>query len=604
MARTKNYRTSEGSAEQVTTPATPCDITLPSSEDAYIDMKTLLGPGARFVYNSRPLDLRPWLDRGIDPWVYTSGFCLKKMLLSGTREVTTITTYYHHLPDLFNYLMDGTGSPANPRIDTPADLLPKHILHFIGWLQRRAQAKDWGINATRNSYQRVKAVLLEMFAQGFIQGEPRLFFPINQLPWRIGESVHTSLSDAEQEQMAKAIKSDLIDVHHGRSKLSQGSIQALRLLLVAHRQGKNLTPLLEMRRDALAPGFLPGTIHIRTYKRRSKKVRVSAGRATQIGQVNMPSDVPLEEELLFNLAEGAVLQQAIACSQDLMSEAPAAFKQRIWLYRVERTSLSTQKGSVTCLNAKSIQNTIASLVARHNLLGDDGQPMCINLSRLRKSFFDRALRAADGDMAITANLMGNTPAVAETHYPSMNDARKAEAARFMNEDYTALMRAKALPEQESKPQHALVSVPTPVAGCIDSIQGQYAPQDGRSHCDRFVMCFFCSSFVIAGTIEELWRLFSFQVFAKAELEYLDENLSNETTADGRLEDLRDRYRVAIPYIDDFTQRQFADSRVTMARAKTAASLHPYWQYQMTMSRRARSNASSQDNYRGGKQLGS
>jgi hypothetical protein len=104
------------------------------------------------------------------------------------------------------------------------------------------------------------------------------------------------------------------------------------------------------------------------------------------------------------------------------------------------------------------------------------------------------------------------------------------------------------------------------------------------------MCLFCSSFAVVGTVEGLWRLFSFQAFARAELDYLDETLGAERTADELLEDLRDRYRVAIPYIDDFTQRQFARTKVAKARAKTAAGLHPFWQHQMTMSRRARSRA--------------
>lgn len=132
--------------------------------------------------------------------------------------------------------------------------------------------------------------------------------------------------------------------------------------------------------------------------------------------------------------------------------------------------------------------------------------------------------------------------------------------------------------------------PTPVSGCQDTLHGEHAPHDSHNHCDRYVMCLFCSSFAVVGTVEGLWRLFSFQAFARAELDYLDETLGAERTADELLEDLRDRYRVAIPYIDDFTQRQFARTKVAKARDKTAASLHPFWQHQMTMSRRARSRA--------------
>ena len=298
-----------------------------------------------------------------------------------------------------------------------------------------------------------------------------------------------------------------------------------------------------------------------------------------------------------------MLQQAIVSTRDLAREAPPALKQRIWLYRAEASSGATKRGSVTCLDSKSLDRAIQGVIQRHNLLGDDGLPLRLNLSRLRKSRFDRALRAADGDMVITANLMGNTPRVAGANYPSMNEARKAEAADFMNGDYTALMRAEGQPPRglEIRPVQvhpfkvkkdgaSALPTPTPVSGCTDSISGEHAPHDGRSHCDRYVMCLFCSSFAIIGTVDELWRLFSFQVFAQAELDHLDEVLGPERTADHLLEDLRDRYRVAIPYIDDFTQRQFARSRVAQARARTAGGLHPFWRHQMTMSRRARSRA--------------
>jgi len=253
------------------------------------------------------------------------------------------------------------------------------------------------------------------------------------------------------------------------------------------------------------------------------------------------------------------------------------------------------------LRADSLAAAIMALLRRHQLLGDDGKPMRLNLSRLRKSFFDRAFRTSDGDLAVTANLMGNTPQVASLNYPSMNDARKAEAAVFMN-DYADLMRggtgggdkACTMPRViEVRPFRSAgaTALPahTPVSGCTDTLHGQHAPRDGRSHCDRYVMCLFCSSFAIVGTAEELWRLFSFQAFAKEELQYLDKTLGPGRTDDAALEDLRDRYRLAVPFIDDFTQRQFPRVKVVQARTKTAVGMHPFWRHQMTMSRRVRAD---------------
>lgn len=605
MPRKKNYETSEDRAAQAATTSSPPKPPTPSPDDVYIDMVALLGPEARFPQSTKVLDLRDWLHRGIDPWVCAAGFCLKSLLLSGSRSTGSVTTYFSHLPYLFEYLAGAEQGPVAPRASAPSSLSPLHVQHFIGWLKKRAQSESWRPSSTRSAYAAVKSVLVEMFAQGLIPGQPSRFFPRGAGPWRDGESRQTSLSDAEQERLAKAVKADLVEIHHGRLSLTQGAVQGLRLLVVAHRQGLNPTPLLEMRRDALAPGFLPGTIRIRTAKHRNKKLRASAGRAARPNDSEKPPEGQSDEQdLVFDLSEGAVLQRAIAGTRDLVQNAPSALKQRIWLYRSAVGATAITEGAITCLDTSSLRGAITGVIQRHGLLGDDDKPLRVNLSRLRKSYFDRALRAADGDIAISANLMGNTPQVTGGHYPSMNDARKAEAAGFMNDDYPALMRSGPVPREAAEIRlvqvHPLkaekgraplaMSKPTPVSGCQDSLHGEHAPHDGHNHCDRYVMCLFCSSFTVVGSVEGLWRLFSFQAFARAELDYLDVSLGAERTADELLEDLRDRYRVAIPYIDDFTQRQFARTRVAKARAKTAAGLHPFWQHQMTMTRRARSRA--------------
>lgn len=592
MPRTKNYMASEACAAKAISCPGRADEAKPCADDARVDMTALLKQGARFGGPTRTLDLRAWLGRGIDAWVFATTACLRAMLLSGARETESVATYFNCVKYLFAYLTTESQMWSGPRPQAPSELVPLHIQHFVGWLQKLAQGRGWSPASTHSAYRAIKAVIFEMFAQGFIAGEPFRLFPRGTLTWCDGGSRQTSLSDAEQERLAKAIKSDLVAIHHGRLALAPSVVQAIRLLVVAHRQGLNLTPLLEMRRDALMPGLLPGTIRIQTVKHRSKKIRWAAGRAA-------PSRQPSEDDILLDLSEGAVLQQAIACTRDLVVEAPAALKNRIWLYRAAR---SKNVGRVTCLTANTLQWAIRNLIQRHRLLGDDGKRLRINLSRLRKSRFDRALRAADGDMAITANLMGNTPRVAAMNYPSMNYARQAEAAAFMNSDYTAMMRAagnggekpgiwlhEVRPFSRTKDRSSSeLPSQTPVSSCMDTIGGEHAPKDGHSHCDRYVMCLFCSSFAIVGTVDELWRLFSFQKFARSELDYMDDALGAERTENEHLEELRDRYRLTIPYIDDFTQRQFARSRVARARAKTEAGLHPYWRHQMTMSRRARS----------------
>lgn len=597
MARTKNYRASPSRRDQAhaTTGAPNFAQPLPEPGVARIDMVALLGPDARFAMVEKNIDLSDWLGRGIDPWVWAAVTCLRAILLSGVRQTSTVTGYASQLRSFFTYLTEGR---KTPRVTTPADLSPAHIEAYIGWVQKRAQQHGWTEESVRTSFHSLKSALLEMFTQGFIPGEPTRFFKRASLPVGGCKSHHTSLNDTEQERLAQAIKADLVAVHHERLRLNPADVQALRLLLVAHRQGTNPTPLLELRRDAMAPGALPGTIRIRTVKQRNKRIRSCVGRDLP-GEA--PSGVQPEEYLVFPLAEGAVLQQAISSTEALVDKAPTCYKNRVWLYRSQEPG-KLRNGLVTCLTVRTLTSAIYALIRRHQLLGDDGQPLRLNLSRLRKSFFDRALRITDGDLAMTANLMGNTSSVAAVNYPSMNGARKAEAAKFMNDDYLALMLGSAVESDSVRTKPRVIAVkplkatrrsmptmllePTPVSSCKDTLNGEHAPRDGNNHCDRYVMCLFCSSFAIVGTVDELWRLFSFQMFAKAELERLDAGLGPERTSNDALEDLRDRYRLAIPYIDDFTQRQFPARSVREARAKTEVGLHPYWVYQMAMSRRA------------------
>lgn len=602
MARSKNYVVN--SVRQAQIDGGLRKALSPSSEnvEAVIDMITLLGPNARYSSNERNINLSDWLNLGIDKWVLATIFCFKAMLLSGARETSTVVQYCKSVRIFFSFL---TAGRSESRIAAPEYFSPLHVEWFVDWLRIRGEGRGETVGSTRNTFKNVKSILVEMFAQGYIVGDRSRFFKRGALPWKDSESRQTSLSDAEQERLAKVIKTDLVAAYHGRVQLYSSDLQSLRLLLVAHRQGTNPTPLLELQRDALAPGLLPGTIRVRTAKARSRKIRSGVGRAASVStgfELNQGEEAPAE--IVFGLAEGAVLQQAITSTEVLVEDAPPRYKNRVWLYRTQK--IAGTKPFVTCLTSATLRQAINRLITRHQLRADNGERLRLNLSRTRKSYFDRAFRTADGDLAKTANLMGNTPRVAGANYPSMNEGRKAEAAEFMNQDYVELMRTKSSSQQgrliplrpikiatassERTEPSAVTPVSTPVSACVDTLNGEHAPGNGHTHCDRYVMCLFCSSFAIVGSVDELWRLFSFQEFAKGELKYLDDVLGEELTEDDELEELRDRYRIAIPYIDDFTKKQFPPRVVNEARVQTEKSLHPFWTHQVALSRRARAQS--------------
>lgn len=610
MARTKVYEAAPqrvACARQATNARDGAGQALHVPQDARIDMGALLGDGARFANGERVVDLSNWLGRGIDPWVWASAAALRSLLLSGSRETATISSHGKRLLHFYRYLTEGR---SVPRAASPSGFTPLHLQEFAGWLQKHEQTHHWSKHSIRNVFASIRAVLNELFAQGFIASDPSFVLHRVKIPRATEkESRQGSLNDAEQERLAEAIKRDLIDSHHERLTLRDSEAQALRLLLIAQRQGMNPTPLLELRRDAMAPGLLPGTIRIRTVKHRSKRVRSSTARAASTADWDSTA---AEHEVTVGLSEGAVLQQAIAATQHLVAEAPAHHKDRVWLYRSPGSGRS-KRGSVTCLAPKTLHNAIQDLVRRHDLRGDDGLPLKVNLSRLRKSYFERAFRLADGDLLKTANLMGNTPRVVGLNYATMSGHRMVEAADFMNTELTASMRHDVISKSEPVPGEQRVvelrsdkpmvivgsgqaspaaPLATAMTRCTDTLHGEYAPGDGHNHCQRYVMCLFCPNCAVVGTVTELWRLFSFQVFARDELAHLDAVLGSQRSDDDVLEDLRERYRLVIAYIDDFTRQHFAEDVVAQARAKTAAALHPYWEHLARMSHLARHGRTS------------
>ncbi|MNL41905.1 hypothetical protein D3C87_1643340 [compost metagenome] len=98
------------------------------------------------------------------------------------------------------------------------------------------------------------------------------------------------------------------------------------------------------------------------------------------------------------------------------------------------------------------------------------------------------------------------------------------------------------------------------------------------------MCLFCSSFAIAGEIDELWRLFSYQAFAASQLQYLDLLEGQSGSQSERTRRYRELYRRAIPFIDEFTEAAFGRKLVAAARKKTREQMHPFWRSQLERER--------------------
>lgn len=531
-----------------------------------------LPEGARIV-RDKQIDLRSWLGQGVDLWVDAGLTGFRSMLDEGF-STQSVVAYGDGFKLFLEFLVAGRSEPL---VTEPSGIRPLHMVQLVGWLEAKSRERKWRERTGHGVFAHIKATLNRLMQMKIILGDAKRFFPPRPFPNAHGtESRHSALSDAELSRLAQAIKSDLVDVHHGRLELRPAEIIAGRFLIVAIRTGGNGTPLIEMSRQAATPGLLPGTQVITVRKHRAKKVigLVVTGRVK-------------DEAILIPTDAVAILERTLEETEHLVSEAPTHFKDRVWLFR---SSGGSTRGEVICLDFATLWYAIKTMVKRRGLLGDDGKPLHVNISRLRKSFSKRAFRLTDGDVVATANLLGNKPKVTESNYLNADNELQAEGANFIASELMVHLRGdgkseRVIPILNTSPDRR-PSVKTPVSGCRDTLLGQHAPKDGFNHCDNFVMCLFCSSFAVVGELDELWRLFSFQRFAQSELDKLNATLGRVEHTSPHKELLRKRYRVAIPFIDAITTAHFGAKLVRAAKEKAQSTLHPFWRLQMNLADRA------------------
>lgn len=232
MPRKKNYNVNVERLQQLTPKKT--GVNKPHGIDtkrAVLDMEALMPKTTRFTRGEKRIIFTDWIGFNIANWITVTLMCLKSLLLSGSRQTSTIAHYGHMMPHFFMYITSGN---ENPRISCPNYLTASDVEGFARWLQKYGEKLGWAPESARRAFTAFKMVVIEMIAMGFVSGSASELFRRGQMPFKPGGGKQTSLSDSEQERVATAIKKDLIDIHHGRIELGQAERQALRLLVVGH----------------------------------------------------------------------------------------------------------------------------------------------------------------------------------------------------------------------------------------------------------------------------------------------------------------------------------------------------------------------------------
>lgn len=504
---------------------------------------TVMLPVRGNATSQRTLDLSAYLGRGIDAWVWACTTQLRAFLAGGGATPATVRGYWlHGLVHFFNFLITA-GVPCQP-----GTLERKHIAAFIAWLRDHT---DWAYTSQRSFYTRTKAVLNGLQHRDVVSGCTELF-PANPFPHsNARQKGATPLSTSERARLATALRDDIIAIHKRQFDGPASAALVVYLLTLAVRTGANTTPLLEMKRNCLKPHpFMPNMMLLETFKRR--------GNATQLKSLRFSKE---EDRLLPIAMDGvALVRKALAMTQPLADSARDDLKHFVWLYI--RTGIGDKPRDVTRLSGSALCLGIQALINRHQLKADDGAPLRINASRLRKTMEDRLWQLSDGDLIVTAALMGHTPQVADNHYLACTRSMR-EDATFVGEALPDIYRNGEHDDNNGKVIPIAPIVATRVGGCKDPYYGDKAPRDGTP-CDDFFACFSCRSYAIVGAPDDLHRLFSFYWFLEREKDH------------ARSSDWRAQFHHTMRLIDTFTVDKFDSTLVQAAKERARVDPHIFW----------------------------
>lgn len=487
----------------------------------------------------RSFDFSPWYGAGIDPITYAFQKQIERFLLTGDgdRSIATITGYCANGAKPFLDYCALTAGALGRDLTLP-DINRTLIDGYLSHL-RQSLIKT---TTQRHKYTCLKAVLVGLAESKLItilNGEDGTF-PPNPFP-NIGrkQQGEKPLNQQERKMFAAALKTAVMPIFDAGAEPT-ADLLTYAILVIALRTGRNTTPLLELPVNCLRPHPKKNMRILVCFKRR--------GATTHKVALRDVSDISMSASVLPDVVR--LIERAKIICAPLQKDAPAHLKGRLWLYR-------NSADRVTHISATTLMLVTQKLVKDAGLVDANGNPLRVNISRLRKTFANRVFELLDGDIAATARALGNTARTTDRDYliPSEDTKRNW---RFMGQ-----VLAKELETG------SLVTQRTPTSRCSDPQNGQLAPKNG-TQCMNFLSCLRCRNFVVTGDPDDLHRLFSFFWLVVRERDRVTKKKWKRHYA--HLVRLIERDVVA----RGIAERKLDPDAVRSARDRARTNPHPFW----------------------------
>ncbi|WP_130927204.1 hypothetical protein [Pseudomonas sp. Sample_14] len=502
----------------------------------------------RTTTNRRNFDFARWYGAGIDTITYVCQRQIERFLAGqeGAVAPTTVCGYCNGLRIFLDYCMLRAAAFGCDLAltDINRDLIDSYLGHLAGLGVSTVTQKSFYTHTKPVLLALGRRELIPLITSGDAATFPRNPFPMSNRKAK-GE---TALSKRERQALTVALRQAIKPIWSESAHVTS-ELLSFALLVVALHTGRNTTPLLEMSRDCLRPHPKDNTVFLVLWKRRGYNTSKVAVRAESDAERLLESTPKVRTNV------ESLIRRVIALTAPFITEAPDDFKDRVWLYRKRNRK---GFGPVTALQAESLNWASSRLVAEYGLIDSDGEPLRINVSRLRQTFANRIFELTDGDLATTAAALGSTSQVTDQNYLAPGeDARRNW--QFMGEVLVQELLTQSIGASYKD---------TPMGRCADPVNGQYAPKREGATCMNFMNCLRCQHYAV--TAEDLHKLFSFYFRVLAERSRMDKRRWTREYA--HIPRLIDNYIIA----EGLRRGSFKTAAVEAARERARILPHPFW----------------------------
>lgn len=435
------------------------------------------------------VDFEPFYGQGFDDLVNRAYYTTKALLESAIASGSSQQTIFSYVAKGFSYLADFLPLYRQHKehdlsqADISQALMDSFRIH-LKTLKKKEGEGNLSYTSQKGIYTHVKSLFNAMKTKGYWDASPEYVkgcFKANPYPKsnKRGGGGATPFTQHEKKQLVIALKQAIKPIikQDRQEPLSSYELTVL-VLSIAMQTGINTKPLLEISVSSLSDHPLKANRRLLTvYKRR--------GNATQLYNLRKSAEI--------DIIQGVKLDVALFIETIIKLNASSreALNTDLLLTYIA-SPRSRAAGAPTSLSERRFYENTASLIKEYDLKDEDGNPIAVNTSRIRKTFINGIYELSGEDLVAAAHAARHKHQSTTDHYVRAPEEAKKNLGRA-----TEIRVTNILSEGEEK---------TPMGTCKDTQYGDRAPKNGKI-CADFLGCFRCKSFVI--TLDDLWKLYSF-----------------------------------------------------------------------------------------------